>query len=539
MKISVPTFLCLCLLLQGACQQKNKTESSEKNQSGNMKTVQNNYQETHRPQLHFSPPSQWMNDPNGMVYYEGEYHLFYQHYPDSTVWGPMHWGHAVSQDLIHWENLPIALYPDSLGYIFSGSAVIDWENTTGFGTKENPAMVAIYTYHDPVGEKNETTDFQTQGIAYSLDKGRTWGKYKENPVLPNPGIRDFRDPKVFWHEDTKNWVMILAAQDQVKLYGSKNLKDWVFLSDFGKTYGSHGGVWECPDLFPLSVEGGEQEKWVMIVSIGSGAPNGGSGTQYFVGDFDGKTFSPDPTYAEKDQAHWLDYGTDNYAGVTWSDLPSEDGRRIFMGWMSNWQYATVVPTREWRSAMTLARTLLLKEIGGELVLCSKPVKEFSFVRQEAVEIEPQTIVNELNLSALLPEPSALLEIDLVLEMEEPDQASFMLKFSNARQEELTLGFTGKEATYYIDRTDAGKADFHETFAAIHEAPRFSKSKEISLKVILDVSSIELFADGGEVVMTDIFFPSEDFTQINFSAKGTVQIKSGKITPLQSIWTVPL
>jgi len=224
-----------------------------------------------RPQFHFTPQSGWMNDPNGMVYYEGEYHLFYQYYPDSTVWGPMHWGHAVSKDMIRWERLPIALYPDSLGYIFSGSAVIDWRNTSGLGTEQTPAMVALFTYHDPVGEQEGRIDFQTQGIAYSVDKGRTWTKYDRNPVLPNPGIRDFRDPKVSWNEESHQWVMTLAVKDHIEFYGSPDLKQWNKLSEFGKSIGAHGGVWECPDLFPLKDEQGNT-RWVLFVSINPGGP---------------------------------------------------------------------------------------------------------------------------------------------------------------------------------------------------------------------------------------------------------------------------
>src|SRR5688572_327195 len=241
------------------------------------------YNEPYRPQLHFTPEAKWMNDPNGMVYHNGEYHLFYQYYPDSTVWGPMHWGHAVSKDLAHWEHLPIALYPDSLGYIFSGSAVVDNGNTTGFGTADKPALVAVYTYHDAKKEKAGRIDYQTQGIAYSVDDGRTWKKYEKNPVLKNPGIKDFRDPNVFWHEASKKWVMILAVLDHVEMYNSSDLKSWTKLSEFGKDFGAHGGVWECPDLFPLTIEGESKEKWVMLVSINPGGPNVGSATQYFIG----------------------------------------------------------------------------------------------------------------------------------------------------------------------------------------------------------------------------------------------------------------
>ncbi len=244
-------FLFLFAILFAACQQ--PAPAPETAPTTTQK--QGYYGEQHRPQFHFSPEQMWMNDPNGMVFLDGEYHLFYQYYPDSTVWGPMHWGHAVSSDMVHWQHLPIALYPDTLGYIFSGSAVVDWNNTSGFGSTEKPPLVAIFTHHLMEGEKAGRTDYQHQSIAYSTDKGRTWMKYEGNPVLPNTRkIKDFRDPKVMWDEGSKQWVMALAVLDHVEFWGSPDLKKWAHLSDFGKEFGSHGGVWECPDLFPITVE---------------------------------------------------------------------------------------------------------------------------------------------------------------------------------------------------------------------------------------------------------------------------------------------
>ena len=272
------------------------------------------YTEPYRPQFHFSPEEKWMNDPNGMVYHKGVYHLFYQYYPEDIVWGPMHWGHATSKDVVHWKHKPIALFPDEHGLIFSGSAIVDFDNTSGFGTKENPPLVAIFTYHLMAGEKAGRKDFQTQGIAYSLDNGDTWTKYEENPVIENDGIKDFRDPKVFWNAANQTWVMALVAGDHLQLWNSDNLKEWNKLSEFGKDKGAHGGVWECPDLFPLKVEGGEEEKWILLISMNPGAPNGGSGTQYFIGDFDGEKFTTDQS-----EVKWLDWGTDNYAGVTYNN----------------------------------------------------------------------------------------------------------------------------------------------------------------------------------------------------------------------------
>ena len=283
--------------------------------------------EQHRPQFHFSPAAHWMNDPNGMVYYKGTYHLFYQYHPASSIWGPMHWGHATSKDMVHWQEQPIALYPDSLGWIFSGSTVVDVNNTSGFGKNGQPPLVAIFTHHNSVLEKQKSDKFQYQSLAYSVDEGKTWIKYAGNPVLPNPGITDFRDPKVRWYEAGKKWIMTLATKDRVTFYSSPDLKKWTKESEFGSDLGAHGGVWECPDLFPLNHNG--KTVWTLLVSINPGGPNGGSATQYFVGDFDGKTFKPYST-----QTKWMDYGTDNYAGVTFSNTGN---RTVLIGWMSNWQ----------------------------------------------------------------------------------------------------------------------------------------------------------------------------------------------------------
>ncbi|HKK42016.1 MAG TPA: glycoside hydrolase family 32 protein, partial [Bacteroidales bacterium] len=273
-------------------------------------STENNYSEQNRLQYHFSPEKHWMNDPNGLVWFEGEYHLFYQYYPDSTVWGPMHWGHAVSKDLVHWKNLPVALYPDSLGYIFSGSAVIDNNNSSGLQSGDYPPMIAVFTQHSEKRLKEGRSDYQNQSIAFSNDKGRTFTKYAHNPVIANPGEKDFRDPKVIRIDSLNKWVMVLAAGQKVEFFGSENLIKWEHMSDFGNDIGAHGGVWECPDLFPL--RNGDSTKWVLLVSINPGGPNGGSATQYFTGDFNGTKFIPD---ASQDSTMWLDYGPDDYAGV--------------------------------------------------------------------------------------------------------------------------------------------------------------------------------------------------------------------------------
>jgi fructan beta-fructosidase len=524
LKISI-AILCVILLMN--C--KNQTKTTE-NQAVE-KTVCN---EPHRPQFHFSPPEKWMNDPNGMVYYEGEYHLFYQHFPDSNIWGPMHWGHAVSTDLVHWKHLPIALYPDSLGLIFSGSAVIDWKNTTGFGTKEKPAMVAIYTNHDMKGEQNGKHNFQTQSIAYSNDKGRTWTKYNRNPILPNSeNIHDFRDPKVSWHEARQKWVMILAANDKVKIYNSDDLKTWQFASDFGFGHGSQARPWECPDLFEMTLKNGEK-KWVMIVSIGNRietqAPNGGSGTMYFVGDFDGKTFT---NSQPKEKTLWIDYGRDNYAGVTYSDIPQNDGRRLFIGWMSNWQYATVVPTEKWRSAVTISRELTLHQTADGYLIYSQPLKELEKLRYSSENIAKTTIHNKLDLS----EKTNAAQSEWILEFEPNEKTtSFGVELSNEKGDVYKIGFDVAKNEFFSDRTKAGKVNFSDQFAAkIHTAPRISADKTIKFHLFLDAASAELFADNGATVLTDIFFPNEDFKTIKvFTNDGTVTV-SGFSYDLKSIW----
>ncbi|MBK5279114.1 MAG: glycoside hydrolase family 32 protein [Bacteroidia bacterium] len=484
--------------------------------------------ETYRPKFHFTPPQNWMNDPNGMVYHEGEYHLFYQHYPDSNVWGPMHWGHAVSKDLVQWQHLPIALYPDSLGYIFSGSAVIDHQNTSGFGSLENPAMVAIFTYHLAEGEKAKRNDFQTQGIAYSTDRGRTWTKYEHNPVLINPGIIDFRDPKVSWNEVSGQWVMALAVKDHIEFYGSPNLKRWNKLSEFGNALGAHGGVWECPDLFSLKDEQGNI-KWVLFVSINPGGPQGGSATQYFVGDFDGNKFSPQDTVTR-----WIDYGPDNYAGVTWSNIPATDGRRLFMGWMSNWQYANRVPTYAWRSAMTIPRVLSLTQSDNGLSLSSMPVEEIKSLR-DGSEISLPGFLNAADsLSKEITLPKSEVEVVLELTRSSADN-DFEIELSNMKGEKLLIGLHGESNQFYIDRRNSGKQDFSPVFGGKHFGHRIMKSNDVRLKLFIDIASVELFADDGTLVMTEIFFPNKPFSILKARAvKKGVNIKAMTIFPLMAI-----
>jgi len=482
--------------------------------------------EQYRPQIHFSPAANWMNDPNGMVYYEGEYHLFFQYYPDSTIWGPMHWGHAVSKDLLHWEELPIALFPDSLGWIFSGSAVIDYNNSSGFGTTDNPPMVAIFTYHNAELEKTGSNQYQYQGLAYSLDKGRSWTKYDQNPVLPNPGIRDFRDPKVSWSEKYQKWLMILAVVDHVNIYSSTDLKNWQFESEFGKELGAHGGVWECPDLVEMPVEKSKDKKWVMLVSINPGAPNGGSGTQYFVGDFDGKNFKVDNSATK-----WIDYGKDNYAGVTWNNSP--ENRTLFIGWMNNWQYGNEIPTGKWRGANTLARELILSNLKGDFYLKSLPIKELVNLNSKSEPLKAELINGFYELPNALKVPSKL---SLQFESSIKSAEDFWVVFSNDKKEKIVFGYNKIKNEYYFDNTQNGWESKKGEFANVSTSPRISTNLLFDWEIIIDRSSIEVFADKGLNVHTHQYFSSSPFTKVQiFSKNGGIELKSGKLVNFKSIW----
>jgi len=426
-----------------------------------------------RPDFHFTPKKGWMNDPNGLVLLNGTYHLFYQHNPYASVWGPMHWGHATSKDLMSWEHQPIALFPDSLGTIFSGSIVVDQNNTSGFGKNGQIPMVAIYTYHDQSMADKGRNDFQTQGIAYSLDEGKTWNKHVGNPVLKNPGIRDFRDPKVFWHEESRKWIMTLAALDRIHFYASENLKTWSKLSEFGQKEGVHEGVWECPDLFPMKLDG--KTHWVLIVNIGNGGPNKGSATQYFIGNFNGTEFR-----SMDNEIRWMDYGPDEYAGVTFSNTGEQ---KIFLGWMSNWRYANQVPTNTWRSTMTIARELELKEVNGAPYVISKP-----YAVSNGRRILNKKIIIR-NISA---------------------DHDFSYTLRNDIGEEVRIGYNASQRYFFIDRSKSGVTSFHPEFSELIKAERIVSNKKIDMKIIFDKTSVELFADGGLTVLTAIYFPGKSF-----------------------------
>lgn len=450
--------------------------------------------EPFRSVYHHSPEANWMNDPNGMFYDEanGIWHLYYQHNPFRPTWGPMHWAHATSTDLLTWEEHPIVLYPDSIGTIFSGSAVIDKNNTAGFG--EN-ALVAIYTQSEVCG--------QHQSIAYSTDGGYSFTKYEGNPVLMGD-IADFRDPKVTWDGD--HWLMTLACQQEIRFYASPNLKEWEYLSSFGEGVGAHGGVWECPELIRLKCENEkigkcENEKYVLLVSINPGGPFGGSATQYFVGDWDGKTFKcENGKYengkcengkCENGQMNWLDYGKDNYSTFTFHNSP--EGRLVAMGWMSNWQYAEVLPTVAFRSQNTIARDLFLYiDDEGEYRLGSVPSKETMALRGEETRYLPDAGIVELTLDG---------------------SQDALITLSNDKGEKVVMNLDVHRRTFSMDRTASGDCSFSHDFAAHTVAPLFVKRDTYKVLLFIDHCSIEAFDAEGAWAMTNLVFPSEPYNHL--------------------------
>ena len=468
----------------------------------------------YRPDFHFTPQSNWMNDPNGMVYYEGEYHLFYQHNPDASVWGPMHWGHAISKDLVNWQEMPIALYPDDLGNIFSGSIVVDSNNTSGFKTGSESPLVAIFTHQNPVNNN------QTQSLAFSNDKGRSWTKYEDNPVLVNNNIVDFRDPKVSWHEETQKWIMVIAAGDEIMFYSSPNLINWDYEHSFGKDVGAHGGVWECPDLFKIKDENG-QATWALLVSINPGGPNGGSGTQYFLGDFDGETFT-----SSQESTLWLDYGTDNYAGVTWSNEPSN--RNLFMGWMSNWSYAQNVPTYSYRSAMTFARTLHWQNTNNNSIIVSKlPTELIYVIGGNMVDNNNATSKFELLNDETLGEGKFYLET--TLDFSAINEAK--IEWGN-KSSSVVINYNKVTGELLLDRSESGYK-FNNLNGNVLKCPYvLPDSNQLKISMLVDKSSMEIFLNDGERVLTALVFPLAPFKNLEISGNNEIEfIKKLKINQL--------
>jgi len=434
--------------------------------------------EKFRPQYHHSPAYGWMNDPNGMFYKDGEYHLYYQFNPYGSQWENMTWGHSTTKDLIHWEAQPIAIEPDAIGSIFSGSCVVDKNNTSGFG---KGTIVAFYT---------SAGQHQTQSMAYSTDNGKTFKKYENNPILTSD-IPDFRDPKVFWNPEIQKWNLILAAGQEMRIYSSPNLKDWTYESSFGKEYGNHDGVWECPDLMKLQVRGTDKQKWMLICNINPGGPFGGSATQYFVGEFDGHKFTCD---TKPEVTKWMDYGKDHYATVTFDNAP--DGRKIAIAWMSNWQYANQVPTKQFRSANSIARDLGLYEYQGDTYCSVIPSKENLALRGKTVKKPTQAC-------------------EIVVDMKSATE----IVLWNTKGEQVVMSYDGAKHLFKMDRTKTGDNSFSEAFPAETCAPTYGDIKQ--LRIFIDNSSIEAIDADGKMAMTNLVFPSEPYNNI--------KVKGGKAT----------
>jgi sucrose-6-phosphate hydrolase SacC (GH32 family) len=646
------------------------------------------YSEPFRPQYHFTPEKNWMNDPNGLVFYEGEYHLFYQYNPFGDKWGHMSWGHAVSPDLVHWQHLPLAL-PEADGVmIFSGSAVVDWNNSSGFGQNGQPPMVAIYT-----GCRADSDGVQFECIAYSNDKGRSWTKYSGNPVI-NVNSKDFRDPKVQWYEPTKSWIMTvsLSAEHKVCFYGSPNLRDWTLLSKFGPA-GATSGVWECPDLFQLQVQGTHEKRWVLAVNINPGSIAGGSGGQYFIGQFDGQQFTPDsvsllkptsefvppghvladfegkdygdwkttgeafgpgpapgrlaeqnpvdgylghglvnsyyhgdastgtltsaefelthpylnfligggsqketrmdlqvggkvvrtasgqdaerlkwsswdvrdyqnqkavlqvvdnatggwghinvdqimladaPARAAAEAALWFDYGPDYYAAVSWSDVPQTDGRRLWIGWMNNWDYGQEVPTSPWRSAMSIPREVGLRQTAEGIQLVQQPVREMESLRDQHYRFKGGAFA-EAN-AWLAGNHIAGQQLEIAVEFEPAHAGVEGIKVLKGRNQATTIGVDRDRRQVFVDRTQSGIVNFHPKFSGRYGAPLDTPGSRVKLHIFVDAGSVEVFANDGERVITCLVFPSADSRGVEFfQSEKDAKISSVQAWTLKSVW----
>jgi fructan beta-fructosidase len=487
-----------------------------------------------RLQYHFTPPQNWTNDPNGLVYYKSEYHLFYQFNPFGSKWGHMSWGHAVSSDLLHWKDLPVALSEENGVMIFSGSAVVDEQNSSGLcqaADKDRSCMIAIYTGHTP--------ERQTQNVAFSNDRGRTWTKYKGNPVI-DLGLKNFRDPKVLWDAERKKWVMVTALSDQQKLrlFESRDLIHWKALSDFGPA-GATGGDWECPDLFPLPVEGGNETRWVLVVNINPGGVAGGSGTQYFVGRFDGTSFlNENPP----EQKLWMDYGKDYYAAISYFGHKPGDERLIMLGWFSNWQYANDTPETGWRGAMALPREVFLARTAEGIRVKQRPVREISTLREPlttpAVVPASQTAgmsVDEANrqLQRATRDGNAL---EIEIEFQPDSSMEFGLAVLGGKSHRTQVGINRRQSIIYIDRSRSGVTNFSKHFPGRQEAS-LHVGDMVKLNVLVDRSSIELFANNGEVTFADRVYPEEEDREcsIFFLSDSGPRVRLLKVWRIKSVW----
>ncbi len=457
--------------------------------------------EKYRPAFHHTPLYGWMNDPNGMFYKDGVWHLYYQWNPFGSKWQNMTWGHSSSTDLVNWTHHDAAIEPDGLGTVFSGSSAIDSENSAGFG---KDAVVAMYT---------SAGASQIQSLAWSNDNGASFNIYAGNPVLTLES--EARDPNMFWNKDTKEWILVLAhaLDHEMLIFTSPDMKKWTLQSAFGKGLGAQDGVWECPDLFELPVAGSDEKKWVLLCNLNPGGPFGGSATQYFVGDFDGKTFTPDLDAEGKVPTKWLDYGKDHYATVSFSDAPG--GRRTVIGWMSNWQYAPEVPTMQYRSANTLPRELgLFKNSGGQIYASSAPSPELEAVRGSVFKSVSKVNVDAKGRRYAIPD---ICEITMNIDPLKSD--SVTLELANNAGEKVVLTYDPATSRLSFDRKESGIVDFSQDFPAVTVAPTYNDGKTLSLRIFVDRSSIEVFEKDGRFVMTNIVFPNSPYSYMSVKANG--------------------
>lgn len=463
----------------------------------------------YRPQYHFTPPANWLNDPNGLVFFQGEYHMFYQYFPGGSHFGLMHWGHAVSTDLVNWRHLPVALHPDEHGSIFSGGVVIDWEDTAGFGRE---AMVAVFTH--------DKQNYQSQSLAYSIDGGRSWAKYAHNPVIRPPENQpDFRDPKVFWYGEkgAGHWVMALAVGETIHFYTSPDLIHWNPASAFGQDHGSHPGTWETPDLFELPVEGSAASRWVLTTGVGDGGPAGRSGMQYFIGHFDGERFTPDDP---KHTVLWLDHGADYYAAQSWNEEPA--GRRLMVGWMSNWQYARAVPTSSWRGSISLVRELCLRQTPKGIRLFQQPIREYAALRRTQSQWTDATITPGRNLLEAF--EGSLFEIIAEFELN-AEVDSFGFGVRTGVGEQTIIGYEARREKLYLDRSQSGDSSFDPHFAGLHSADLPPAAGAVRMHIFIDRSSVEVFGNDGQVVISDCIFPGAGSLGLKlFTQGGDVLLK---------------
>lgn len=473
----------------------------------------------YRPVYHHAPLWGWMNDPNGMFYKDGVWNLYYQYNPYGSKWQNMTWGHSTSTDLVHWNHEPLAIIPDGLGMIFSGSSVVDHDNTAGFGKDE---VVAIYT---SAGTR------QMQSLAHSGDNGMTFTKYPGNPIITLDS--EARDPNMFWNEETSEWNLVLAhaLDHEMLFFTSPDLIHWTLQSSFGKGLGAQDGVWECPDLFRLPVEGTDDEKWVLICNINPGGPFGGSGIQYFTGEWDGRKFTVDTDADGNVPVKWLDYGKDNYALVSWSDAP--DGRRVAIGWMSNWQYAADVPTVQFRSANTLPRDMgLFRGDDGRVYASSAPSPELLSLRDRLTVSKSGARISSRPTTFQLPSAESGV-CEILCDIEANNSNPVKITLAGKSGDRVDMEYDPEKHILSFDRTRSGLVDFNDNFQAVTVSPTFESDGKISLRIYIDRSSIEVFGDNGRFVQTNLVFPTEPYSSISFStAKGKARVKNLKIYSLK-------